>query len=96
MWVAALSAGAAVRFRRHRLEQTLLYRLIEQYYPEFEMQWASEHSYLALAAFNFAEYGGPPVRPLQAITALAISLLPFIGMAMWFLRRRRRREATNS
>ena len=32
----------AVRFERHRPEQTLLYRLVEQYYPDFEMQWASE------------------------------------------------------
>ena len=32
----------SVRFRRHRPEQTLLYRLIEQYYPEFELQWTSE------------------------------------------------------
>jgi len=31
-----------VRFKRHRPEQTLLYRLIEQYFPDFEMQWASE------------------------------------------------------
>ena len=32
----------AVRFERHRPEQTLLYWLVEQYYPDFEMQWASE------------------------------------------------------
>ena len=32
----------SVRFKRHRPEQTLLYRLIEQYYPDFETQWASE------------------------------------------------------
>jgi hypothetical protein len=32
----------SVRFRRHRPEQTLLDRLLEQYYPDFEMQWASE------------------------------------------------------
>ena len=31
-----------VRFERHRPEQTLLYKLVEQYYPDFEMQWASE------------------------------------------------------
>ena len=36
------AGDGSVRFRRHRPEQTLLYRLIEQYYPEFEMQWASE------------------------------------------------------
>ena len=38
---AGVSEGS-VRFKRHRPEQTLLYRLIEQYYPDFEMQWASE------------------------------------------------------
>ncbi len=32
----------AVRFERHRPEQTLLYWLVEQYYPDLEMQWASE------------------------------------------------------
>ena len=32
----------SVRFERHRPELTLLYRLVEQYYPDFEMQWASE------------------------------------------------------
>jgi len=32
----------SVRFKRYRPEQTLLYRLIEQYYPDFELQWASE------------------------------------------------------
>ena len=41
--LAGKDAGdGAVRFRRHRPEQTLLYQLIEQYYPEFEMQWAAE------------------------------------------------------
>ena len=44
-----LSAGkdagereGSVRFKRHRREQTLLYRLVEQYHPDFEMQWAAE------------------------------------------------------
>ena len=32
----------SVRFERHRPELTLLYRLVEQYYPDFEAQWASE------------------------------------------------------
>ena len=32
----------SVRFKRHRPEQTRLYRLIEQYYPDFETQWAYE------------------------------------------------------
>ena len=31
-----------VRFERHRSEQTLLCKLVEQYYPDFGMQWASE------------------------------------------------------
>jgi ribosomal protein S27E len=38
----AIDVEGSVRFKRHRPEQTLLYRLIEQYYPDFEMQWASE------------------------------------------------------
>ena len=44
-----LSAGkdasegkGSVRFERHRPEQTLLYQLVENYYPDFEMQWAAE------------------------------------------------------
>ena len=32
----------AVRFERHRPEQTLLYWLVKKYYPDFEAQWASE------------------------------------------------------
>ena len=31
-----------VRFERHRPEQTLLYQLVEEYYPAFEAQWAAE------------------------------------------------------
>lgn len=31
-----------VRFARNRPEQTLLYQLVEQYYPAFESQWVSE------------------------------------------------------
>ena len=41
--LAGTDAGKGlVRFARHRPEQTLLYTLVEQYYPDFEMQWASE------------------------------------------------------
>jgi hypothetical protein len=41
--LAGTDAGKGlVRFERHRPEQTLLYKLVEQYYPDFEMQWASE------------------------------------------------------
>jgi hypothetical protein len=41
--LAGTDAGKVlVRFERHRPEQTLLYKLVEQYYPDFEMQWASE------------------------------------------------------
>ena len=36
------ASKGSVRFERHRPEQTLLYRLVEQYYPDFERQWASE------------------------------------------------------
>jgi len=36
------ASKGSVRFVRHRPEQTLLYRLVEQYYPDFERQWASE------------------------------------------------------
>ena len=32
----------AYQYERHRPEQTLLYQLIEEYYPAFEAQWASE------------------------------------------------------
>jgi len=38
----ASEAKGSVRFERHRPEQTLLYRLVEKYYLDFEMQWASE------------------------------------------------------
>ena len=31
----------APQYERHRPEQTLLYQLIEAYYPAFEAQWAS-------------------------------------------------------
>lgn len=44
---------------------------------------------MALASFHFAEYGGRWVRRIHAITAITISLLPMIGMMIWFLRRRR-------
>jgi ribosomal protein S27E len=37
-----LSQSYALSIRRHRPEQMLLDRLIEQYYPDFEMRWASE------------------------------------------------------
>ena len=33
--------GAPV-YERHRPERTLLYQLIEEYYPAFEAQWAFE------------------------------------------------------
>ena len=46
---------------------------------------------LALASFHLAEYGGKGIRSLHAITAVLVSLIPFLGMGMWFLRRRRRR-----
>jgi hypothetical protein len=32
----------APRYEHHRPEQTLLYQLIEEYYPAFEAQWAAE------------------------------------------------------
>ena len=38
---AGESAGS-VRCKRHRPEQTLLYRPIAEYYADFEMQYASE------------------------------------------------------
>jgi hypothetical protein len=44
-----LSAGreasqgeGSVRYERHCPERTLLYQLIEEYYPVFEAQWAAE------------------------------------------------------
>jgi len=30
------------RYERHRPERTLLYQLVEEYYPVFEVQWAAE------------------------------------------------------
>jgi hypothetical protein len=32
----------APQYERHRPEQTLLYQLVEEYYPAFEVQWAVE------------------------------------------------------
>ena len=32
----------APQYERHRPEQTLLYQLVEEYYPAFEAQWAVE------------------------------------------------------
>ena len=32
----------APQYESHRPEQTLLYQLIEEYYPAFEAQWAAE------------------------------------------------------
>ena len=32
----------ALRYERHRPERTLLYQLVEEYYPVFETQWAAE------------------------------------------------------
>ena len=41
--LAGTDAGKGlVRFERHRPEQTLLYKLVKQYYPDFEKQCASE------------------------------------------------------
>jgi hypothetical protein len=36
------ASEGAVCFERHRPVQTLLYRLVEEYYPVFERQWAAE------------------------------------------------------
>jgi len=41
-WLARMPGKGLVRFERHRSEQTLLCKLVEQYYPDFGMQWASE------------------------------------------------------
>jgi hypothetical protein len=38
---ASLGVGA-LRYERHRPERTLLYQLVEKYYPVFETQWAIE------------------------------------------------------
>jgi len=32
----------APQYERHRPEQAMLYQLIEEYYPAFEVQWAAE------------------------------------------------------
>ena len=34
--------GGSVEYERHRPERTLLYQLVEEYYPAFEAQWAAE------------------------------------------------------
>ncbi len=34
--------GGAVEHERHRPERTLLYQLVEEYYPVFEKQWAAQ------------------------------------------------------
>jgi hypothetical protein len=38
---ASQDAGR-VLYERHRPERTLLYQLVEEYYPGFEVQWAAE------------------------------------------------------
>ena len=38
----ASSGDGVSRYERHRPERTLLYQLIEEYYPVFETQWAAE------------------------------------------------------
>ena len=38
---ASLGEGAP-QYARHRPERTLLYQLIDEYYPAFEAQWVSE------------------------------------------------------
>jgi hypothetical protein len=37
----SLGEGAR-QYQRRRPERTLLYQLVEQYYPVFETQWAAE------------------------------------------------------
>ena len=38
----ASPAAGAFRYERHRPERTLLYQLVEQYYPVFEAKWDAE------------------------------------------------------
>ena len=38
----ASQEGGAVEYERHRPERTLLYQLVEEYYPAFKVQWAAE------------------------------------------------------
>ena len=47
---------------------------------------------MAFSAFHLASYGGNGVRALHAITALFVSVLPIVGMGIWYLRRRRNRN----
>ena len=45
------------QYERHRPEQTLLYQLVEEYYPAFEAQWAAEGRVLpAYVRQEFDEY----------------------------------------
>lgn len=54
--LAGTDAGKGlVRFECHRPEQTRLYKLVERYYPDFEMQWASEGR--ALSDYARQEFG---------------------------------------
>ena len=38
--------SGSVEYERHRPERTVLYQLVEEYYPAFEAQWAAEGTVL--------------------------------------------------
>ena len=38
----ASEGEASVRYERHCPDRTLLYQLVEEYYPTFKAQWAAE------------------------------------------------------
>lgn len=44
---AIAAVGGAQRYARHRPEQTLLYRMVEQHYPAFRAQMAAGGRVLA-------------------------------------------------
>ena len=53
----ALLGADARRYERHRPEQTLLYQLVEQYYPAFVAALAAEgREVAAYVAREFEEY----------------------------------------
>jgi len=53
----ASRGGRASQYERHFPEQTLLYQLIEEYYPAFETQWTAEDRVLPdYVSQEFDEY----------------------------------------
>lgn len=75
---AGMDAGVGVPgYERHRPERTLLYQLVEQYYPAFETQLAAEGKVLPdYVHQEFEEYlkCGRPRRPHLSMVFCACSV----------------------